>query len=459
MPTPTPYAVHLRVGSHVWDVASGDDADYGPLAGLTHRWSPTREDGGWPVQHDPTPLVFGVIVEEGIDFSDVDQGTEVHFTFTPDGYAAPLVNWGGTVRDLTGYPHPRGMVYNITALDHLQSLKEDYESGFSSTAAVPGGLWDVLAGPPAGTNGTRRVKDTATLPDPFGGQSSRPSTYPPTGSAWGTPFSIYGTTWDMMTQVATWGPEHRDAATGAIVGPRYQQAVLTYQLDAAGHLLPARPFLGVWATAGPSNAPRQLVNVGGVWKASGGNVDASLLAARGTEWSRQRVEPNVVILDGSGSAPFTRPHAGPDITRHVTTGPPNANSGVPEWILSGVENTDQWSTGWVIRAARNPAAVKGWFTLPTAMQTMVVAYDIEPRHTPSGTGVQVGMLSSAELNIPSGGDWFVGFTLRRTLPNQDDPVTGGWTTPGLTWADFPPTLTWADLDPTLTWADLYTIGV
>lgn len=456
MPTPTPYSAHLRVGTHVWDVVSGDDADYGPIAGLVHRWQPMREDDGWPVQHDPTPLVFGVIVEEGVDFSDVDQGTAVHFTFTPDGYASPLVNYGGNVRDLTARPHPRGMVYTITAIDHLQRLKEDYVSGATSVAAAPGQLWDVLAGPAAGTLGTSSGPPNYTpLPDPFGGQTSRPGTYPTTGS-WGSPFTIYGPTWTMFTSFSSWDMRRRVAATGEALTPALQRALFNYQLGTDGNLLPPRPFIGSWATAGPRNAPRRLVNVGGVWKSAQGNVDASLLAEGGTEWSRQRIEPNTTITDTL--APVSRPHTGPDVVRRIVGGILNPESGTSEWILSGTEQPDQWGTRWLLRAARDPLIVKDWFTPSLAMQTMVVAYDIEPRHTPSGAGVQLGMLSSAELTIPEGGDWYVSFTLRRTLPDPTNPVTGGWETPGATWAELDPAMTWAAIDPTLTWADFYLIG-
>lgn len=462
MPTPTAYSAHLRVGTHVWDVASGDDADYGPLAGVTHRWSPKRLDDGWPVQHEPTPLVFGVVVEQGIDFSDVDQGTEVHFTFTPDGYAAPLVNYGGTVRDLTAAPHPRGMVYTITALDHLVKLKEDYVSGGGTADAQPGQLWDVLAGPSQGTTGTSSGPPNYTsLPDPFGGQTSRPGTGPGGGS-WGSSFYLYGSTWDIFTGFSSWDMERRVAATGVAYTPRYQRALFNYQLDAAGHLLASRPFIGSWATAGPTNSPRRLVNVGGVWKASGGNVPAGLLETAATLWGRDRVEPNTTITNipglGDGN-PVSRPHTGPTVTRRIQGGPLNNESGNSEWILSGIEPADQWGTAWVLRAARNPQLVKDWFTPSLAMQIMVVADGIEPRHTPSGNGYQQGMLSSAELTIPAGGDWFVTFTLRRTLPDPANTQTGGWSPANeLTGNGLDAGMTFNDLDPTLTGADLYLIG-
>lgn len=464
----TPYAAHLRIGSHVWDVTTDDDPDYGPLAGLRHSWY-ARPDDGWPTQHDPTPLVFGVIVEAGTDFDDVDQGTTVHFTFTPDGYASPLVEFGGTVRDLTGYPHPRGMVYEITALDHLVALKEDYVTGGVVTDALvpPGTLWDHLLQPVAGSVGTGRRSDFASLPDPWGGQASRPATNPPTGATWAAPWNIYGSTWDVLTAILAVFLERRDAATGALYTPRYQRGVLTYQLDGSGDLLASRPFLGTWTYAGPLNAPLELALVDGVWTAAGGNVDGSLLATSGTRWARERLEPNVAILVDpvlGEFPPVTRPHTGPDVVRRMPSGMPPTfgESGDATWVVAGVENPDQWGTRFTLMAARDPGLVAGWFTLPTAMQTFIAVHDVDPRHTPTGSGTQAGMLSGASLVIPAGGDWRVDFTLRRTLPDADAFGTGGWTPAEAITIDQMatdhPTVTFANIDPTLTIDDALLIG-
>lgn len=462
MPTPTTYSAHLRVGTHVWDIASGDDADYGPLASLRHSWD-ARQDDGWPTQHDPTALVFGVVVEEGTDFSDVDQGTVVHFTFTPDGYATPLVNYGGTVRDLTAYPHERGMVYEITAIDHLVKLAEDYlTTGIITNALVPPGtLWAHLLALYAGT-GTKRIKDNAALPDPFGGQSSKPATFPGSTGTWPAPWQITGSTWDVLRAVMSADTTRYDSTTGAPFTPLYQRGVLTYQLDANGDLLASRPFLGTWTQAGPINAPAELANVGGVWKRVGGNVDAGLVARQPTRWVRERVEPNVVTTRTSlgAGATFTRPHTGPDVVRdilRVFPYPLGTEGTEPQWVVSGLENPNQWGTLFTVQAARDPDVVNGWFTLPTAMQTHVRLHGIKPAWTPDGSGVQEGLLSGVALVIVPGGDWRVDFTLRRTMPDQANPSTGGWTTPGITWDQLDPTMTWDQLDPTLTWDQLSTI--
>lgn len=461
----TSYAAHLRVGTHVWDVSTDDDPDYGPLAGVRFSWG-ARQDDGWPTQHEPTALVFGVIVETGTDFDDVDQGTLIHFTFTPSGYATPLLEFGGTVRDLTATPHPRGMVYNITALDHLTKLKEEYVTGgsVSDVLVPPGTLWAHLLAPSAGAIGTRRVADNAALPDPWGGQSSRPATNPPSGGSWGTPWTVLGTTWDVLTSVLATFTERRDAATSAPFTPLSQRGVLTYQLDANGDLLASRPFLGTWTQAGPRNAPYELVNVGGVWSAAGGNVDGCTLATAGTTWARERVEPNtaIVVHPTLGDvSKITRPHTGPDVVRRLPSEfpPTPGESSDPYWVVAGIDNPDQWGTRFYALAHTDPNMVAGWLTLPTAMQTLVAVHDIDPRHTPSGSGRQVGMLAGAALVIPPGGEWGVEFTLRRTLPDPNNTRTGGWIpTDAITWDELPAGLTWNNIDPALTWDDIALIG-
>lgn len=455
----TAYAAHLRVGTHVWDVDSTDPATYGPLASVRHTWR-ARQDDGWPTQHDRTELVFAVVVEAGADLDDVDQGTTVHFTFTPAGYASPLVTFGGTVRDLVGYPHELGMVYQVTAVDHLQKLAEDYATSLGvTTAYVPiGTLWARLL-QDANLNGGNGT--TPALPDPWAGQSSRPATNPtPPGATWPAPFNLAGSTWDVLRAVLQNSMERLDAATGSTYTPRYQRPVLTYKLNAAGDLDPAQPFVGTWCPAGPRNAPLTLTSGPSGWDGAGGNLDAGVAATAPTQWARERVEPNLVY---QGTVPFERPHTGPDIVRRMPASDP-ANpfpleSTNPYWVVSGIENDDQWSSSMEVVASEDPTVVGGWFTLPDAMRTLVAVENIDDRHTPTGTSRMLGMLGGASLVLPPGGRWSVVFKLRRTLPDPADPLTGGWSVPGaITWDEIPPAVTWNDLDPSLTWDDLNLIG-
>lgn len=455
----TAYTAHIRVGTHSWDIDSDDPAGYGPLAGLRCAWL-APQDEGWPTQHQPTELVFGIVVAAGDDFDDVDQGTTVHFTFTPAGYAAPLVNWGGTVRDLVGYPHDAGMVYQITAVDHLQALAEKYftRAVVSQATTPPGTLWARLL-QDANLNGS--IGTTPALPDPWAGQASKPATNPPGGGSWAQDWTMEGSTWDVLRAVLNGSMERLDAATGAQYTPRYQRPVLTYKLDASGNLDAAQPFVGTWCPAGPRNAPLTLTAGPSGWIGDGGNVDAGVTATAPTQWVRERVEPNVVYL---GSIKFERPHTGPDIIRRMPATDPAAPFKLdvinPYWVVSGVEGADQWTSALEVVASEDPSVVAGWFTLPDAMRTLVAVDGIDTRHTPSGTDRAIGMLAQAALLIPAGGRWSVVFKLRRTLPDPNDTAgVGGWTVPdALAWSELPPAMTWADFDPSLTWGNLYPIG-
>lgn len=389
-PQPGDYSTHLRVGDHVWDVEPGD-ATYGPLAGLRFEWT-ARPDDGWPTQHDPTVLVFGIIVAAGTDFDDVDQGTVVHFTFTPTGAADPLVSFGGTVRDLIGRPHPRGMVYEVTAVDHLQKLREDYHTATFIPASSPASDVWALAVQDAATHGS--LGTSPTLPDPLAGDT-------PVGTPGGftaDDVTLDAPTWDVLTGIAA----------AMVVKPgspaTYERVVLGYQLDAAGDLDAAHPFEGTWMAPADAAAPLDL--------------PGALLLTGGTEWSRPRLEPNVVHVDPDGfAATYVRPHTGVDVVRVMTTEPAYlADYTDPTWVTAGLEGTDQWTSLLTLLAYLDPELVAGWFELPTAMATYVQCHDIDSRHTPNGSGEVSGMLAGAALVIPPGGAWFVTFTLRRTLP-------------------------------------------
>lgn len=456
MTTPTTYATHLRVGSHTWDVDSNDPPAYGPLAGVRFTWD-ARQDDGWPTQHNPTVLVLGIIVPNGSDLDDVDQGTGVHFTFTPEGYAAPLVTFGGEVRDLTGTPHPLGMVYQLTAVDHLVKAKEEYTTSATIALGAPASEWWTALVQDASFSG---IGTRPAIVDPFSGDTR------PYQGGGATPDAVVfdpGTpTWDALTGALARGLMRIPAPTGP-----YQRGVLTYRLDGAGNLDTAKPFQGTWVTQAPRNAPLELVEGPDGWTAGGGNAPASVTPTAGVTWSRERMEPNRTqdvggITDGQT---LERPHTGPDITRYLNTGGHRFLSDVTDrtWVLSGTDAPDQWTTTWTLAAARAPELVDGWFTLPHAMRTLVAVHGIDPRHTPSGTDRMLGMLGGASLVIPPGGDWRVTFRLRRTLPDRDDATTGGWGPPAdaITWAELEathPTLTAAALSPTLTWADAYLIG-
>lgn len=454
----TPYTAHLRVGTHEWDVASTDPAEYGPLAGLTFRWG-ARQDDGWPTQHDPTVLVFGVVVAAGVDFSDVDQGTTVHFTFTPDGYLAPLVEFGGTVRDLVGHPHDRGMVYAITAVDHLQKLREDY----AIQAFIPAGsstalLWTDSLKDADGVGAGEGIRPP--LVDPFTGDTL-PYTF---GSFLGVSDVSFGDplpepAWNVLTGLLASGTIKAGAT------PLYQRGILTYRLDVDGDLDAAQPFEGTWVPQGAANAPLELVAGDDGWTAGGGNLDAALVPTDPTQWSRPRIEPNRAEYTGFLAGTFfERPHAGVTITRYLNDDGPAFLSDVTEplWVIAGLEAEDQWASGLVVQAARDPELVAGWFTLPTAMRTLVAVHNIDPRHTPDGTGVQLGMLAGAALTIPAGGDWYVAFALRKTLPDHTAAGVGGWATPeAITIDDMAtnhPTVTFDSVDPALTINQTLLIG-
>jgi hypothetical protein len=470
--TPQPYAAHLRVGVHAWDVASTDDPAFGPLAGVKFTWQ-ARQDDGWPTQHEPTVLVFGVVVEAGTDFDDVDQGTVVHFTFTPDGYASPLVTFGGTVRDLTATPHDRGMVYTITAVDYLQSLKEDYVISATVHNGDPSStLWPMLIGDAGGAGMGLGIRPA--LVDPFTGTDG------PVGSGFaGADYTITeAPAWEVLTGYMGNFLDRAGATT-----PRFQRPILTYRLDGAGNLDAAQPYQARWTAQGHDNSPLSLVETSpGVWGAAGGNVDGCLLRTAGTVWMRQRVEPNRVVLDADlGPFIYTRPStldpandvAAVEVTREMSGGWWEGNATDPLWVLAGLDNPDQWGSVFSLVGSYDPAVVAGWFTLPTAMRIMVAAYDIDARHTPTGSGRMRGLLAGATLLIGPRGIWDVGFTLRRTLPDYLDvyqhPIfgtqdygIGQWPLPqAITFDDLAvdyPGVTFANLDPALTFRDAELIG-
>lgn len=395
-PPPGSYTTHLRVGAHSWDVSSDDEADYGPLAGLRFFWD-ARQDDGWPTQHNPTGLVFGIVVEAGIDFSDVDQGTAVHFTFTPAELDAPLVTFGGTVRDLSATPHPLGMVYAITAMDPLVALQEVHRVQVAIPAngdmGGPDGLWA------RATSDTDGYGPRPWVPDPFTGDV-KPADFP--GSTNGlTPLDMQDTAWAVWGGILASFP-HKPG------GPAYGQhrGVLTYNLDAEGNLDADQPYEGTWVARPTTDSPVV--------------VPGSLLPTGNTSWSRPRIEPNVVAVTDAvlGELPAVeRPHTGVDVVRRMTFTPGTyVGFTDPLWVVAGTESDDQWSTGLVLAAARDPELVAGWFTLPTAMRVFVRCEGVDPRHTPTGSGELVGLLAGASLVIPPRGDWFVSFTLRKTLP-------------------------------------------
>lgn len=457
--SPQPYAAHLRVGVHSWDVSSADDPDYGPLAGVRFTWQ-ARQDDGWPTQHEPTVLVFGVIVEEGVDFSDVDQGTVVHFTFTPDGYASPLVEFGGTVRDLTAQPHSRGMVYSITAVDHLLALREKYTiNAFIAAGSPAANTWTEPLQDAAGAGGGEGIRPA--LRDPFFGDIK-----PYTGGNGVTGDAITfanENAWDVLTGLLALDINRLGNNVANATGYR---GILSYRLTAAGDLDVVQPYEGTWTPHGTDNAPLSLVDdpvVG--WTDGLGNVDACTLRTDATVWSRERIEPNrAEFSSGIGAGIFVeRPHTGPTITRYLDAGGPFALSDVTnlDWVISGIDNPNQWGTEWAMQAARDPDVVAGWFTLPTAMRVYVAAYGIDPRHTPDGSGRMAGLLGGASLVIPPGGDWQVRFRVRRALPDASDPYGIAVSADALAYSDLDPidpTITYNDLDPALTYADVTLIG-
>lgn len=457
------YTAHLRVGVHVWDVASTDAPEHGPLAGLRFSWG-ARQDDGWPTQHDPTALVFGVIVEAGTDFDEVDQGTVVHFTFTPEGYVTPLVTFGGTVRDLTAYPHPRGMVYEITALDHLVKLAEDYTvSAFIPANDPTADLWPKIIADAGGAGGGEGIRPALT--DPFTGTDGPL----PNGFNGITAYTIAGSAWQVLV-----GYMGVFLDRAGVTVPRFQRPLLTYRLDGAGNLDAAQPFQARWTSQGAANAPLSLVEVSpGVYGSGEGNVSAAVLRTDATVWSRQRIEPNRVdYTDPTSLSVFTHvrtpPGTGVPVIRSTGGWWFEGNSTDAGWILAGEENPNQWGTEFALVAADAPELVAGWFTLPDAMRTAVACHGIDPRHTPDGSGAMFGMLAGAALVIPAGGRWEVRFTLRRTLPEWDDtyglsdPGYGHWATPEAITIDqvaaAHPALTFDALDPALTINDTLLIG-
>jgi hypothetical protein len=204
-------------------------------------------------------------------------------------------------------------------------------------------------------------------------------------------------TWDLITgfaAISTSRPGHV---------PLTQRAIFTYQLDVDGNLDATAPYEGTWV---PQSAAATV------------GVDGGLLVTAATEWSRPRIEPNMVRDIGSFGGFWERPHTGPDVVRYVNGDDPPYLSGYtdPSWVVAGVESVDQWSTTLRLLAHRDSALVADWFTLPAAMRVFVVADNIDPRHTPTGSGEMEGLLAGASLAIPPGGGWFVDFALRRTLP-------------------------------------------
>ena len=385
------YAATLRVGAHTWDVDSDNAASYGPTAPIRFGWT-AREDDGWPTQHDPTILSFGVVVAAGDDFDDVDQGTWVHYTFTPEGFADPLVEFGGTVRDLVARPHPLGMIFDLVAVDALQALQEDYTTAAFIDDGTP--LEDLYPQLVADAGGAGMGEGTRPyLPDPLSGQDI-PAI--PGGFTFGD-LMMEGPTWDVLTGFFANLP--RRAGSGGVT---FERVILSYQLDGDGDLSSTMPFVGTWM------APPVVGDLDDV------TLDACLLRTDAAEWSRPRTEPNVARVPGLGD--FVRPHTGPDIVRVIDVDSPRTETDY-DWIVRGVEASSQWSTRLEVLADQDASSVAGWFTLPAAMRTFVTTTNIEARHTPDGSGTYSGLLSGAALVVRPGGAWGVEFTLRRTLPD------------------------------------------
>lgn len=390
-PPPAPgggYVAHLRVGDHSWDVTSADPADFGPIAALRCGWTAPENDG-WPTQPSPSLLTFGVVVPQGTDFDDVDQGTWVHFTFTPDGYTTPLLEFGGDVRDLVARPVAQGMLYSMVAVDPLKRLDEDYvTSVFLPEGFAMLDVWDEMVQDGGGSLGTEPA-----LPDPLVGQD-RPGSGGFVGPSEAGGITVQSSTWAALTGFARAQPFRLGA------DPVRQRVILGYNLDAAGDLDAAAPFSGTYMAQGSA----ELVTA---------PVPANMVPTDGAEWSRPRIEPNVVTSDGYVMA--ERAHTGPDIVLAQSSSDGFVFTD-PYWVIDGVEGPSQWSTALEVEAWKGPSVVAGWFDLPTALNTYVQVSGVDPRHTPDGSGVYEGLLASAALTIRAGRAWSVGFALRRTLP-------------------------------------------
>jgi hypothetical protein len=394
---PTPptggYAATITVGDHEWYVESDDPEGYGPLAGMRVGWT-ARQDDGWPTQHDPFQAVFGVIVEEGDDLSDLDIGQPVAIQLYTDADPDPLVKFGGTVRDLTALPHPRGMVYQVVAQDYLTELKVSPIGAFLPSGSLTEDIW--TGGSPATFSGLA-MGDANSPPDPFD-----PPTvpYPGTGSAGtlGSDITVDGTALDIWTRAAgalafpqAWAaPETRD-----------MRVIFTPNLDADAALDPVKPWVAAYVLKDADPV----------------EIDADKVPTSSVEWRRQYIEPNraVGIISEAGNE---RSHPGiPTITRYLDDTPGTIGDTISQWVVLGEEDLPSgWYSTFTVQAWRAPEVVVGWFTMPTAMNKYVVLTNVETRHNPTGTDTHAGMLSSATLVMDGAGRWRVDFTLRRSVP-------------------------------------------
>lgn len=380
------YSLDLEVGGHTFTVEAGTPAELGTiLAGLRVGWT-ARQDDGWPTQHEPVSASFQVIVEEGIDFGDVDLGTPIYLHLVVDGVT--LCDFGGTIRDVTGVPHPRGMVYAIAALDYLVDLRAYGIDAESPDEFDPfGDIWDAL------TDGVVIDGALVGMPSLFD-----PPSYPYPGilGTWGSPTrTITGN--DALELFTGWlgGP-------GVTGGPTGFRNIIVPNLDG-----------GVLDTDHPYVAVRALVGVGDTV-----TLDAALVPTDAVAYRRQRLEPNRAEVYDAGvlMSASERAHTGATLTRRLETDediPPTSAS----WIVDNLEDLEnQWTTTLRVQAWRDPAVIAGWFTLPEAMRTLVNVTGIDPRHNPSGETTYAGMLGGAVLTMGPDARYWVDFTLRRSVP-------------------------------------------
>lgn len=469
MSAPTPYRVRIEVGSHVYDVESGDPTDVNAPRidlPLTIGWQVPESTDFFPTQANPTTGSFVIACPDVGAVSDIAVGDLVLIEVWLDLVTPDADTW----------QRFRGVVSQVDATLDASAVVEDRVPRHLVTVYVTDPTWllsDMVVGLvdwPIESIGDRvericaeagighdRVDDLAGV-GMLPARSARPT------NALEALRSAFRD--DANENDSHLNPE----GTGTV--SFYGRPVFTYNPDDA--TLYVRVFerrVTTWpATLGADGTLHAKPGVDGAL--DGGSSSPS------GKWSRIKTDRYTYVIvddhvlgdpDAPGAIPFLRS------TGLVDTSPSNpsatardilAESLVPEGeVLDGVT----WRTD-VIRhfSYLDPDPVAGWIGGPVGPDNLttllygyatlrpVIVEPVDVALTLDGRTWIAGTLTSARLVIPPGGKFYVDLALRPDLYGAPPPTVP--TAGAMTYADIPAALTYADLDPLLTYRDLRLAG-
>lgn len=127
------YTYRVKVGSHEWEAATSDTADYGPVDGL-QIIRKLRDSDLWPAPEDPAECRFQLVVASTADVPDVQLGAAVaveYYTERPSEPGLPYLrqSFYGRVAELTSSPHDLGTLLTLNCLDYTADLREPTVGG------------------------------------------------------------------------------------------------------------------------------------------------------------------------------------------------------------------------------------------------------------------------------------------------------------------------------------------